>query len=157
MTWHASTKESNYVFNFQEEILAYCRSDVNILRRCCLEFRELFHDVTDIDPFRTLTIASACHVVYRTSYLPKDDTIAVILPMGYCPKNNQSLFAHKWLSYTPKRTKHIFNTHITGARNVPAPICTTATIKKPVPRMKEPVPVTAVSDRDVRDVTPAIR
>ena len=43
MTWHASKEESNYIFNFQEEILAYCRSDVDILRRCCLEFRELFH------------------------------------------------------------------------------------------------------------------
>ena len=98
MTWHASMKESNYVFNFQEEILAYCRSDVDILLRCCLEFRELFHDVTDIDPFTTLTIGSACHLVYRTNYLP-NDTIAIIPPMGYCPKNNQSLFAHKCFSF----------------------------------------------------------
>ncbi|CAB4012004.1 DNA polymerase, partial [Paramuricea clavata] len=34
-----------------QEILSYCRSDVDILRRCCLEFRELFRHVTDIDPF----------------------------------------------------------------------------------------------------------
>ena len=104
MTWHMSKKESNYVFNFQEEILAYCRSDVDILRRCCLEFCKLFHDVTDIDPFRTLTITSACHLVYRTNYLPKD-TITIIPPMGYCPKNNQSLFAHKWLSYTIEKNE----------------------------------------------------
>ena len=112
MAWHASKKESNYVFNFQEKILAYCRSDVDILRRCCLEFRQLFHDVTDIDPFRTLTIASACHLVYRTNYLPTD-TIAVIPPLGYCPKNNQSLFAHKWLSYTVEKNE----TYIQHARN----------------------------------------
>ena len=43
LAWHASKKESNYVFNFNEEIISYCRSDVDILRRCCLEFRELFH------------------------------------------------------------------------------------------------------------------
>ena len=79
LAWHASKNESNYVFNFKEEIIAYCRSDVDILRRCCLEFRELFHEVTEIDPFRTITIASACHKVYRTNYLPKD-TIAVIPP-----------------------------------------------------------------------------
>ena len=112
MTWHTTKKESNYVFNFQEEIVAYCRFDVDILRRCCLEFRELFHDVTDIDPFRTLTIASACHLVYRTNYLPKD-TIAVIPPLGYSPKNNQSLFAHKWLSYTAEKNE----TYIQHARN----------------------------------------
>ena len=84
LAWHASKKESNYVFNFNEEILTYCRSDVDILRRCCLEFRELFHDVTDIDPFRAVTIASACHMVYRSKYLSKD-TIAIIPPMGYTP------------------------------------------------------------------------
>ena len=76
LAWHASKKESNYVFDFNKEIIDYCRSDVDILRRCCLEFRELFHDITDIDPFRTLTIASACHMVYRSKYLLKD-TIAI--------------------------------------------------------------------------------
>ena len=112
MAWHTTKKESNYVFNFQEEIVTYCRSDVDILRRCCLEFRELFHNVTDIDPFTTLTIASACHLVNRTNYLPKD-TIAIIPPLGYCPKNKQSLFAHKWLSYTAEKNE----THIQHARN----------------------------------------
>ena len=112
MAWHTAKKESNYVFNFQEEIVTYCRSDVDILRRCCLEFRELFHNVTDIDPFTTLTIASACHLVYRTNYLLKD-TIAIIPPLEYCPKNKQSLFAHKWLSYTAEKNE----TYIQHARN----------------------------------------
>ena len=112
MIWHASKRESNYVFNFHEEIIAYCRSDVDILRRCCLEFRELFYNVTDIDPFTTLTIASACHLVYRTNYLPKD-TIGIIPPMGYTPKKKQSLFAHKWLSYTAEKRE----IHIQHARN----------------------------------------
>ena len=85
MAWHQGMRDRNYVFNFKEEILAYCRSDVDLLR-------ELLHNVTDIDPFRTLTIASACHLVYRTNYLPKN-TIAIIPPWGY--RNNQSLFAHK--------------------------------------------------------------
>ena len=112
MTWHTMKKESNYVFNFKEEIVAYCHSDVDILRRCCMEFRELFYNVTDIDSFRTLTIASACHLVYRTNYLPKD-TIGIIPPMGYNPKNNQSVFAHKWLSYTADKDE----IYIQHARN----------------------------------------
>ena len=65
-------RDRNYIFNFKEEIVAYCRSDVDIVVPCCLEFRDLFHDVTDIDPFTTLTIASAYHLVCRTNYLPKD-------------------------------------------------------------------------------------
>jgi hypothetical protein len=69
MEWHNGLKENSYVFNFQEEILSYCRSDVDILRRCCLEFRELFRDITNIDPFeKCLTIASACNLVFRTKF-----------------------------------------------------------------------------------------
>ena len=102
LTWHQGMRDHNYVFNFQEEIVSYCRSDVNILRRCCLEFRELFHEITDIDPFTTLTIAAACHKVYRTNYLPKD-TIAVIPPMGYAPETKQSLIAYKLLSYLSEK------------------------------------------------------
>ena len=111
MVWHQGMRDRNYEFNIKEEIVAYCRSDVDILRRCCLEFRELFQNVTDIDPFRTLTIASACHLVYRTNYLPKD-TIGIIPPMGY-RNNNQSVFAHKWLSYTADKNE----IYIQHARN----------------------------------------
>ena len=111
MTWHTTKKESNYVFNFKQEIVSYCHSDVDILHWCCMEFRELFYNVTNIYPFRTLTIASACHLVYRTNYLPKD-TIGIIPPMGYSPKNNQSVFAHKWLSYTADKDE-IYIQHAT--------------------------------------------
>ena len=100
LAWHAFKKESNYVFNFKE-IVTYCRWDVDILRRCCLEFRELFHEITEIDPFRTTTIASACHIVYCSKYLLKD-TITIIHLIGYTPKAKQSLIAHKWF-ITPER------------------------------------------------------
>ncbi|CAB4000500.1 DNA polymerase [Paramuricea clavata] len=103
LEWHNELKQNNYVFNFQQEILSYCRSDVDILRRCCLEFRELFRDVTDIDPFeKCLTIASACNLVYRTNLL-EEDTIAIIPPHGYRPKVKQSNIALKWLSYTAEK------------------------------------------------------
>ena len=85
---------------------------MDILHRCCLEFRELFHDVTEIDPFANLTIASACSTVYQTNYLEKD-TIAIIPPHGYRPKNKQSWFAQKWLSYTAEKTE----SHIQHASN----------------------------------------
>ena len=113
LQWHTRLKDADYVFNFWEEILAYCRSDVDILRRCCLGFRELFRDTTEIDPFeKCLTIASACNLVYRTNYL-EEDTIATIPPHGYTPENKQSLLALKWLSYTAERDE----IYIQHARN----------------------------------------
>lgn len=38
--WYNELKANNCVFNFQDEILKYCRSDVDVLRPCCLEFIE---------------------------------------------------------------------------------------------------------------------
>ena len=75
--WHDSSRANDYVFDFQEEILKYCRSDVDILRRCCLEFRELFRSVTDIDPFekclglspRRATVVASVHDSVRRATL----------------------------------------------------------------------------------------
>ena len=52
--WYKDLLERDYNFDFQAEILSYCQSDVDILRRCCLEFRDLFCEVTDIHPFAYL-------------------------------------------------------------------------------------------------------
>ena len=151
MAWHQGMRDRHYVFNFKEEIVAYCRSDVEILRRCCMEFRDLFHNVTDIDPFRTLTIASA--------------VISCIAPTTF-PKIRSASF-HRWDIGTtinrclrtngcrtrPIRTKSISNTHVTVARNAKATICSMATAKKRIQRSKS----TAVSGTVVRNVTPAIQ
>ena len=103
MEWHSKLRADNYVFNFQEEILTYCRSDVDIVCHCCLEFRELFRDITNIDLFeKCLTIASACNLVFRTNFL-KENTIAILPPHGYHPGTKQSNIALKWLSYTAER------------------------------------------------------
>ena len=102
LAWHKEKEESNYVFNFRDEIVKYCRSDVDILRKCCMEFREMLRNITDIDPFdKCLTIASACHEVYRTNYLKKD-TIAVFNNNRQL-KTKQSNIAVKWLSWVAEK------------------------------------------------------
>ena len=112
LAWHEEQTESNYVFNFREEIVKYCRSDVDILRQCCMEFREMLRDNTGIDPFeKCLTIASYCHEVYRTNYLKKD-TIAVFEREREL-KMKQSNMAVKWLSYEMERN----DIHIEHVRN----------------------------------------
>ena len=109
MTWHQEQVNNNYVFDFQHEILKYCRSDVDILAKCCKLYREMFKGATDtgndetgMDPFDTATtIASYCMQVYRTKFLPKD-TIA-LLPQHQQLKRKQSHEALQWLSYTAEK------------------------------------------------------
>ena len=106
LTWHQEQVENNYVFDFQKEILNYCRSDVDILQKSCNLYREMFMHVTDttrddtgLDPFdKAITIAAYCMQVYRTKFLKKD-TIA-LFPQHEELKRTQSHEALQWLSYT---------------------------------------------------------
>ena len=112
LAWHNEQVESNYIFDFEKEIIKYCRSDVDILRKCCMEFREMLREITGIDPFgKCLTIASTCHEVYRTNFLKKD-TIAVFQHDRQL-KMRQSNMAVKWLSYEMERK----DIHIQHVRN----------------------------------------
>ena len=77
IAWHDEQVANNYRYDFREEIIKYCRSDVDILRKCCLLYREMLRKESDIDPFnKALTIASYCQEVYRTNFL-EEDTIAI--------------------------------------------------------------------------------
>ena len=112
LAWHKEQRDNGYIFDFNEEIIRYCRSDVDILRKCCMEFREMLCEITGIDPFeKCLTIASTCHLVYRTNFLEKD-TIAVFQPDRQL-KTKQSNLAVKWLSYVMQendiRIDHVRN------------------------------------------------
>ena len=104
LTWHKEQRDNGYIFNFKEEIIKYCRSDVDILRKCCMEFREMLRGITGIDPFeKCLTIASACLEVYCANFLEKD-TMAVFHPDRQL-KMKQSNLAVKWLSYVMEELK----------------------------------------------------
>ncbi|KAL5022568.1 hypothetical protein ScPMuIL_001723, partial [Solemya velum] len=75
LDWHGGLQ--GQIFDFRREILEYCRSDVDILRKACLKFRNLLRKATGryeevvnakgtveqqiveaIDPFDYITIAS---------------------------------------------------------------------------------------------------
>lgn len=62
-------RASNYVWDQYEEMRAYCISDVDILRRCCIKFRELYLDIAGIDPFTYTTIASVCMAIFKSKYI----------------------------------------------------------------------------------------
>ena len=120
IAWHNEQVENNYLYDFRKEIIKYCRSDVDIMAKCCLLYREMFRKETDIDPFdKALTIASYCHQVYRTNFLKKD-TIAVFNHDRQL-KTKQSNVAVKWLSYImEKEDIHIQHVRNGGGENVSA-------------------------------------
>ncbi|GFT84279.1 DNA_pol_B_2 domain-containing protein [Trichonephila clavipes] len=74
MEWYETVKDE--IFDFRKEIMKYCDSDVDILRRGCLEIRKLFLKIADIDPFRYVTVAGVCMAIYRSKFL-KEGTIAI--------------------------------------------------------------------------------
>ena len=77
LKWHQDRINENYVFDFKKELEAYCRSDVDILRRSMLKFREDFITIANIDPLQYITIASVCMTVYRSQFMPAN-TIGII-------------------------------------------------------------------------------
>ena len=68
--------EKQVVFNMEEELLKYCRSDVDILRRCYLNFAKTAKGLCKINPFEhCITITSLYNLIFRTMFLKKE-TIA---------------------------------------------------------------------------------
>ena len=57
LKWYNDRVNENYIFDFWKEILEYCRSNVDILRRGIMKLREDFIQLEDIDPLRYITIA----------------------------------------------------------------------------------------------------
>ena len=99
LKWYEERVNENYVFDFKKEILEYCRSDVDILRRGIMKLREDFIKLENIDPLRYITIASVCMTIYRSNYMPKD-TIAIV--PEYSKTDNYSKMSIIWLNYMSK-------------------------------------------------------
>lgn len=91
------------VLNFREEFLAYCISDVDILRRCCAKFRATIQSQVHVNPFQeALTFASTANLAYQRSFMP-DQTIAIIPNLGYHSARQYSIKACRWLARMGRR------------------------------------------------------
>ena len=66
----------------------YCHSDVDILRRECITYRELFITISDIDPFQYCTLAGVSIAIYSSKFL-EPNTVAV------CEESSNDLFSIK--------------------------------------------------------------
>ena len=100
LKWHQGRVDENYVFNFKKELEDYCRSDVDILRRSMLKFREDFISIANIDPLQYITIAAVCMAVYRSKFMP-ENTIGIIKDIAKTEAFSKISIAWlKWISDT---------------------------------------------------------
>ena len=96
LKWYNDRVSKNYVFDFNKELIEYCRSDVDTLRRGMMKLREDFINLENIDPLHYITIASVCMMIYRSNYIPKK-TIAIV-PESV-KTDNFSKMSIMWLNY----------------------------------------------------------
>ncbi|XP_055684231.1 uncharacterized protein LOC129790651 [Lutzomyia longipalpis] len=99
LEWYNANKHNT--FDNKAELIRYCRQDVKILMKGCLNFMFSFIETTDVNPFlEAITIADSVMKVYRKNYLKPNS-------LGITPKNNynsnfihlQSKISLKWLVY----------------------------------------------------------
>ena len=95
-TWHQ--QQRNKVFDFQKELVAYCQSDVRLLKQGCLTFKRLFETLTGFNPFEHITIASACNRDLRMNRMIPN-SIASEPVRGWRNSINQSRVALEWLTW----------------------------------------------------------
>ena len=96
--WYCAREASK--FDFKEEIKAYCKSDVRLLKEGCKQFQKDFQQLAQFNPMeKCITIASACNRYYRKMCL-KPNTIASEPVRGWHGKSKpHSHAALEWLHW----------------------------------------------------------
>ena len=97
--WYERVK--NTEFNFRIEMDKYCNSDVDILRKGCLKFRENFINQYNTDPFQYITFPSLVNSIYRSLFMP-ENTITLADETQY---DTYSIKSIKWLKYLSIKNK----------------------------------------------------
>ena len=100
LTWHREKVESAAIFDFQKELSAYLKSDVQVLKGACLTFVKEMKELTGVNPLtQCVTIASLASHVWRKLFL-EEDLIALELKNGWWKNQlNQSNEAIEWLEF----------------------------------------------------------
>ena len=56
-------------------MIKYCRADVELFSKTILNFRKIYYDNLDTDPFRYTTLASLCMNLYLNKFLPENTIV----------------------------------------------------------------------------------
>ncbi|KAL6418970.1 hypothetical protein ACFW04_011666 [Cataglyphis niger] len=109
LAWHADMRQKNTVFDFQREIICYCYTDIDILRKVCMAFRKIFIHRGNVCPFEECTtIVLTCMTVFRKNFL-HSNTIRVIPTGGYKKANNHLRKALQCLIRMERELGHSIN------------------------------------------------
>jgi len=117
LAWHKQKVESGEVFDFQKELSAYLKSDVQVLAESLEAFAKEMKELTGIDPtIECVTIASTAFKVWQKMFLER--ILIFFDPRKGWRRNqqNQSVEALQWLEFENfKRRwysgKHVFSLH----------------------------------------------
>ena len=96
--WYADQVAHGVQFHFQKELLAYCESNVKLLKQGCLTFKHDFEALVHFNPFNQMTIASACNRDLHMNRMA-EDTISSEPLQGWHPSTNHSHVAMQWLRW----------------------------------------------------------
>ena len=102
-TWRA---KQTGTFNFAEELVAYCESDVKLLKEGCLKFKQLFEEKSKFNPFSCMTIASACNCDLPQNRM-EANTIASEPLHGWRLNTNHSHVSLEWLHWEDSKLHRI--------------------------------------------------
>lgn len=81
-------------------MMAYCKSDVKLLKEGCICFQREFQTHADFNPMeKTITIASACHRFWRKKMLPTKKVAIEPLRGWHGVHTAQSVKALHWLTW----------------------------------------------------------
>ena len=86
--WYEERKKTPW--NFREELVKYCRVDVQILKESILKFQSVFKEISGLDPLtRNFTLAGISLEFFRAKCL-RPKILAKTPVAGYMPSRNQS-------------------------------------------------------------------
>lgn len=107
LQWYHARRGEGYEFNFQEDLAAYCRSDVRLLKQGCMQFQQEFEHLAQFNPMaKCITIASACNRYYRKMCL-QPHTIASEPIRGWHGKGKpHSHTCLEWLYWEENCLRH---------------------------------------------------
>lgn len=111
-------QQEGKLFDFQKEFVDYCISDVDILQRCCAQFRKTIQSLVQVNPFQeAITFASTANLAYRRGFMP-EDSIAIIPNLGYDPARQFSMKACRWLAWMSRDGRRIYHAKNGGEINL---------------------------------------
>lgn len=75
--WYSEQQALQPVYNFQDELLKYCVSDVRILAKSIEVYVKTMMEVKPLNPLDSKTIAGYAMKMYRTYYMPENSIAAL--------------------------------------------------------------------------------